>query len=342
MHSEAAQAEGQPHVADSGNGSGHDPDGEPGGELGGEREETRLDSLSLLGLTPDPEPDDGSPDPFPFEGSDTARHDPPRPDARPVVTPVEELGNRRPGIGHERGNLAVLSANPRARLWQQRAIAAIIIMAVFSILVSWRLGLTLAVIAVIADTIYRSRRAYVGQGRARIRMTGAQRRTRRQLARMNRAGYHAVHASRIPDTEDQIDHLVIGPAGVFAIDSEGWDKRLIVRVKNTRQLWHGPFSKKERLDHARWESQRAAEMLSSAAGEPVTVRPAMAVYGPKIPWDVVTIRDVDVFSGPRLRKYLRRQTRQPGVRRLTDADVKRILTAADKAFPHPPAHTEAS
>ena len=44
---------------------------------------------------------------------------------------------------------------------------------------------------------------------------------------------------------------------------------------------------------------------------PVTVRPAMAVYGPKIPWDVATIRDVDVFSGPRLRKYLRRRARQP-------------------------------
>jgi hypothetical protein len=75
-------------------------------------------------------------------------------------------------------------------------------------------------------------------------------------------------------------------------------------------------------------------MLSGAVGSPVTVRPAMAVYGPRIPWDVVTIRDVDVFSGPRLRKYLRRMARQDGSRALTAAEVERIYSAANQAFPH--------
>ena len=121
---------------------------------------------------------------------------------------------------------------------------------------------------------------------------------------------------------------------MFAIDSEAWDKRLPVRTKNARQLWHGPFSKKDRLEHAQWEAQRAAELLSGAIGKPVTVRPAMAVYGPKIPWDVATIREVDVFSGPRLRKYLRRRARQTDVRPLTDDEIERIYTAANKAFPH--------
>jgi hypothetical protein len=121
---------------------------------------------------------------------------------------------------------------------------------------------------------------------------------------------------------------------VFAIDSEAWDKRLPVRTRNARQLWHGPDSKKERLEHARWESQRAADLLSGAVGKPVSVRPAMAVYGPKIPWDVATIREVDVFSGPRLRRYLRRRARQSGVQLLTDAEIERIFTAAHQAFPH--------
>ena len=97
---------------------------------------------------------------------------------------------------------------------------------------------------------------------------------------------------------------------MFAIDSEAWDKHLAVRTRNARQLWHGPFSMKDRLEHAHWESQQAADLLSGAMGKPVAVRPAMAVYGPKIPWDVATIREVDVFSGPRLRKYLRRRARQ--------------------------------
>jgi hypothetical protein len=260
--------------------------------------------------------------------------DPPRAAARPVVTPVEPAGDqpRRPGIGQRRGNLAHLSADPRMRAWQLRAVIAIIVGVAFGILASsWQLGLTLAIIAAIVDTVYRSRRGLPGRG---AKMTGAQRHTRRQLAKLGRAGYRAMHGNLIPQSEEQIDHLVVGPAGVFAIDSESWDKRLVVRTKNARQLWHGPFSMKERLEHARWESQRAAEMLSGAVGSPVTVRPAMAVYGPRIPWDVVTIRDVDVFSGPRLRKYLRRMARQDGTRPLTDAEVERIYTAANQAFPH--------
>jgi len=258
--------------------------------------------------------------------------DPPRSEWKLVVTPVEEVkgASQPPGIGQRRGNLAHLSAHPRMRVWQLRVVVAVLILVAFSILVSWQFGLTLAVLAIVADTIYRSRR---GDG-GKVRLTGAQRKTRRQLAKLGRAGYRAMHGSAIPGSEDQIDHLVVGPAGVYAIDSEAWDKHLVVRARNARQLWHGPFSKKDRLEHAQWEAQRAADLLSGAIGKPVTVRPAMAVYGPKIPWDVATIREVDVFSGPRLRKYLRRRARRADVRPLTDDEIERIYAAANQAFPH--------
>jgi Nuclease-related domain len=266
--------------------------------------------------------------------------DPPRPEWKAVVTPVEEMDGaaQTPGIGERRGNLAHLAGNPRMRVWRIRIIIAVIVMVAFSILASWQLGLTLAVIVVIADTIYRSRKNYS----AKVKMTRAQRRTRRQLARLGRAGYRAMHAGVIPETEDQIDHLVVGPAGVFAIDSEAWDRHLIVRAKKGTQLWHGPFSKKDRLEHAQWEARRAADLLSGETGQPVSVRAALAVYGPKIRWDVATIREVDVFSGPRLRKYLRRRTRQEGVRPLSDDQIERIYKAANKAFPHFTADSSAS
>ena len=262
--------------------------------------------------------------------------DPPRVEWKLVVTPVEETKGaaetQPPGIGQHRGNLAHLARDPRMRVWQWRIVVAVLILVALGILVSWEFGLTLAVIAVIADTIYRSRRAYGGAGKGR--MTGAQRRTRRQLAKLARAGYLAMNGNLIPESEEQIDHLVVGPAGVFAIDSEAWDKHLIVRTRNARQLWHGPFSMKDRLEHARWESERAADLLSGEMGKPVAVRPAMAVYGPKIPWDVATIREVDVFSGPRLGKYLRRRARNADVRTLTNDEIERIYAAANKAFPH--------
>jgi hypothetical protein len=61
----------------------------------------------------------------------------------------------------------------------------------------------------------------------------------------------------------------------------------------------------------------------------------MAVYGPRIPWDVATIRDVDVFSGPRLRKYLRRRARSESVQALTEDQIEKIYAAAREAFPEP-------
>ena len=242
---------------------------------------------------------------------------------------------RREGIGQHLGNLAHLSADPRIRAWQWRVVLAIAVGVAFSILLNWRIGLTLAALAVIADTIARSRRALMGPDGAR--QTEAQRRTRRQLRRLERAGYRAVNNAPIPGSDDQIDHLVIGPAGVFAIDSEAWDKRLPVRTRHGKQLWHGPFSMRERVEHARWESERAAAQLSGAVGTQVKVRAAMAVYGPKIPWDVATIGDVDVFSGPNLRRYLRRVARNPDTRLLSDGEIERIDKAAQTAFPQAPA-----
>ena len=274
------------------------------------------------------EPSGGEP---PAVEPSAGRAEPPKPEWKPVVRPAgEAAGDPQPGIGQPRSSLAQLAANPRMRIWELRVVVALVILGVFWYLVSWKLGLTLAIVAIIADTIYRARKNYAGQ----IRLTAAQRRTRRQLTKLGRAGYLAMHARPIPESQDQIDHLVVGPAGVFAIDSEDWDKRLAVRTKSGKQLWHGPFSKKDRLQHAQWEAQRAADLLSGAIGKPVIVRPAMAVYGPRIPWDVATIRDVDVFSGPRLRKYLRRRARQGEVRPLTDEEIERIFKAANEAFPH--------
>ena len=94
--------------------------------------------------------------------------DPPRSEWKPVVTPVEEVkgASTPPGIGQQRGNLAHLAANPRMRVWQLRIVVAVIILVAISILVSWQFGLTLAVLAIVADTIYRSRRSYDGAGKS--------------------------------------------------------------------------------------------------------------------------------------------------------------------------------
>lgn len=288
----------------------------------------RIDDPADLDEPGDSFPDDGLAD-------DAVTDVDPRP-ARSWEPVVATAGQARDepkteGIGQHLSGVAHLSANPRARAWQRRIIVAIIAGVLFGFLLNnWRWGLTFAVLAGIVDAIIRSRTTF--KGPAGVRLTKAQKRTSRQLGALERKGYRAMHILPIPDSEEQIDHLVIGPAGVFAIDSEDWDRRMPVRTSNHRNLWHGPTSMIHRLEHARWEANQAAAMLSAEAGSPVWVRPAMAVYGPKIPWDVAEIRDVDVFSGPRLRIYLRRRARRRDAHPLSKSEIERVDKAAHVAF----------
>jgi hypothetical protein len=129
-----------------------------------------------------------------------------------------------------------------------------------------------------------------------------------------------------------IDHLVIGPGGVFAVDSERWDRRLPVRSVSKELLYHGPYSQRERLAHATWEAGQAATRLSEALGKKVSVRPVMVIYGPTIPWIVASLDGVDVFSGKRVRKYFKRQTRT-NRDRLDAGQVEDIHVAAALALP---------
>ena len=207
----------------------------------------------------------------------------------------------------------------------------IVVGVVFTIVASWQVGLSLAILAGVIDTVYRSRTA------ADIEAGGseaaARRRTRRQLSRLRRAGYQALNARPIPNSREVIDHLVIGPTGVYAIDSERWHKRVPIRTYNGKQLWHGPENKKQRLEHAKWEAQQASERLSTAVGFDVPVRAAMAIYGPKIPWDIATIKDVDVFTGTALGKYLKRRGRMRDLPRLSKEQVQAIYDSASSVLP---------
>ena len=283
------------------------------------------------------DPGDGLPEEGPADDAVTDVDPRPRRSWEAVVTPVADPREppKAEGIGQHLGSLAHLSENPRMRVWRRRVIVAVIAGVAFGILLhSWVWGLTFAVLAAIADTIIRSRTVF--NGPEGVRLTRAQKNTIRQLNSLHRKGYRALHIVPIPDSEEQIDHLVIGPAGVFAIDSEDWDKRMPVRTSSHRNLWHGPHNMKDRLEHAHWEADRAAELLSAATGSPVSVRGVLAVYGPKIMWDVAEIRDVDTFSGPRLRKYLRRRAKRRDAHLLRPSEIERIEKAAHVAFPSTP------
>jgi Nuclease-related domain len=227
--------------------------------------------------------------------------------------------------------LGGLSGDPRLPIWIARAVMAIVAGVAITAWQGWRLGLTAAAFVAIADTIYRSRTTSVIPAGARV--SSAQRRTGRRLFLLRPHGYVALRSRVIPGSDSVIDHLVIGPGGVFALDSERWDRRLPVRSISGDMLYHGPFSQKARLEHARWEATQAAAQLSNALGEKITVHPAMVIYGPTIPWIVASLNGVDVFAGKRLRKYFRRQARTRGADRLDAEQVEDIHIAAAVVLP---------
>ncbi len=224
-----------------------------------------------------------------------------------------------------------LLGHPHFRRWGLRIGVSAVIGVVFALVFEIRIGFTVAVLAVILDTVRRARSSSTIE--AWQKSSAAERRTEKQLRGLAKAGYRVLHARAVPRDDDgvsdgRIDHLVIGPSGVYAIDSEKWDKRLPVRTLSHRKLFHGPFNKKDRLDEARWEADQASKIISAQVGFQVPVQPSVAIYGPAIPWKVMTVRDVDVYSGGRAKSYLRRR---PKI--LTTEDVQRISTAAEEALP---------
>jgi Nuclease-related domain len=235
-----------------------------------------------------------------------------------------------------RAIVAGLAADPRVPIWIRRAIIAVIVALAFTLWKGWRVGLTAAAIVAIIDTVYQSKTIALIPAAARV--SSAQRRTRRRLYSLRPFGYMALHTRGIPGSDSIIDHLVIGPGGVYAVDSERWDRRLPVRTitggaGTPPMLYHGPYSQKDRLAHARWEAAQAARLLSEDLGEEITVQPVMVIYGPTVPWVVTNLRGVDVFAGRRVGKYFRTRKRSKQSGTLGWQEASDVYTAAERVLP---------
>ena len=223
-----------------------------------------------------------------------------------------------------------LRGDPRLKAWITRAIVAFAVLIGFSIGLNWRIGLTAAVIYIAADTIFRSKTTAVVP--AGVRVTSAQRFTRRRLRVLQPAGYMALHTRSIPGTKHVIDHVVVGPAGVFTLDSQRLDRRLPLRAIGG-MLYHGRESMEGRFDHAMHESRHAARLIADELQREVRVRPGMVLYGPSIPWVVMKFKGVDVFDGSRVGTFFRRETKAVGRHRLNADQVAMVLAAAARALP---------
>lgn len=147
-------------------------------------------------------------------------------------------------------------------------------------------------------------------------------------------GWRAIHAIPVGTAGSDLDHLVIGPTGVYTINSK-FHRAKKVWVGGKRLLVNG-----QRTDHLRnaaFEARRVSKTLSRSLGRPVPVAAVIAIVGARS----ITVRerpdDVAVVSSSKLVPWL---VRRPRV--LSEHEVGQVVgTALDAATWGDPAVPEA-
>src|SRR5512133_3602705 len=102
--------------------------------------------------------------------------------------------------------------------------------------------------------------------------------TARLLGQLGRQGWAVLHDLAIPGSQVNLDHVVIGPGGVFVIDSKQYRGRL--QLDPSGRLWHGRYSLTPALRAVEFEADQAARVL---ADPQVVVLPIVAVHGAQVP-----------------------------------------------------------
>jgi hypothetical protein len=95
-------------------------------------------------------------------------------------------------------------------------------------------------------------------------------------------------------------HLVIGPGGVFAIDSKHYRGQL--QVDRDGMVWHGRHPLVSALRTTLWEADQADEVLGIAN---VQVAAIVAVHGASVPWGRLQADRVTVAPARRVPDLLR-------------------------------------
>jgi hypothetical protein len=99
------------------------------------------------------------------------------------------------------------------------------------------------------------------QARTWKRGAAGERHTARILDRLTHDGYVVFHDLAVPGSPANVDHLVIGPTGVFVIDSKQWTGS--VHQGPDGLVWHNHYRIDRTLETVRWEAETLGRLLST-------------------------------------------------------------------------------
>ncbi|WP_245413276.1 nuclease-related domain-containing protein [Arthrobacter celericrescens] len=129
-----------------------------------------------------------------------------------------------------------------------------------------------------------------------------------------------LHAVPVGSGSSDIDHVVIGPGGIFTLNTKNHSGQSVWVAGRTLMV---SGSKTRHIPNSAYEAQRASKLLGSANGTPVSATGVVVICGAK----TLTIKewpaDVVVLSSQRLANWLRRQPQ-----RLTVSESEQIAAVA--------------
>jgi Nuclease-related domain len=152
------------------------------------------------------------------------------------------------------------------------------------------------------------------QARTWQRGAAGERHTARLLDRLTRDGYVIFHDLAVPGSPANVDHLVIGPTGVFVIDSKQWTGS--VHQSADGLAWHNHYRLDRTLEAVRWEAETIGGLLGTPAA------PLLCVHDAHVQGGGLHAHGVAIVPAHLLRSALGYD------RVLSDVDVDRLATTA--------------
>jgi hypothetical protein len=146
------------------------------------------------------------------------------------------------------------------------------------------------------------------QARAWQRGAKGERHTAWLLDRLGRDGYVVFHDLAMPDSPANLDHVVVGPSGVFVIDSKQWTGQ--VHQSADGLVWHDHYRLDRTLATIRWQAETLGRLLG------VPVAPLVCVHGAHVQGGGLRAQGVAVVPATLLRSALGHD------QVLSDADVE--------------------
>ncbi|HZA80106.1 MAG TPA: nuclease-related domain-containing protein, partial [Actinomycetes bacterium] len=134
------------------------------------------------------------------------------------------------------------------------------------------------------------------QARAWQRGARGERRTARLLERLGRDGYVVFHDLAMPGSPANIDHLVVGPSGVFVVDSKQWTGQ--VHQSADGLVWHNHYRLDRALATIRWKALTLGQVLG------IPVAPLLCVHHAHVQGGGLRVQGVAIVPATLLRSAL--------------------------------------